>query len=87
MAVLWGGLFWARDFEIFPDIPDEASEASHVSSGVCIYGLQKTQLAHKAALQLAGCWLFKKGVEQRDGEVGVFNSSNVLTESFKEKVT
>lgn len=50
-------------------------------------GSKRHSLPIKLPCSQPDAGFLEKWVEQRDGEVGVFNSSNVLTESFKEKVT
>lgn len=66
MAVLLGRLFWARDVEVFPDIPNEASEASHVSSGS-----KGHSLAIKQPCGQPDAGFLEKWVEPRDSRVGV----------------
>lgn len=70
MAELLGRLFWARDFEVFPDIPNEASEASHVSSSVSM-GPKGHDLFIKQPCGQPDTGFLKKGVEQRNSEVRV----------------
>lgn len=70
MAVLWGRLFWARDFEIFPDIPNESPVASHVSSSMSM-GAKGHSLPIKPSGQPDADFV-EKEVEQRDGGAGGF---------------